>query len=85
MESNGNAHVRIRDSHYAQSSAEIIELRKQATRRKITYILVGMYGACVGYLVVYGDPNVQGIALGSLSSIVAAVVGFYFAGKANDA
>ena len=70
-----------RDMDTVQSTDDVVELRKQQTRRIVTYALVGTYCAITAYLIFAGAEQMQASALSGLLGVVASVIGFYFGAK----
>ena len=65
----------------ATSPADVMELRKQETRRRITYIVVGVLCVASAYCIVWGSATVQNAALTGLLGLAGPIIGFYFGAK----
>lgn len=70
-----------RDMATASTVDEVVELRKQETRRRITYTFV--YTLCFAslYLVGFGGEKAQLFAYGGLLSIGSGLSAFYFGSR----
>ena len=69
------------DMQTATDAGDVIELRKQETRRRVTYIIT--FALCGGslYLIGWGSEQTQSLAYGGLLSLGSSIAAFYFGGK----
>lgn len=74
------ARTMSRDLIVAQTPADVVEMRKQETRRRVTYGLVGTFCVVVLYCTVW-VPAMRSEALTAVTAGAAAAYGFYFAGR----
>jgi hypothetical protein len=65
----------------AQSVDDIMELRKQQTRRRVTYIVVAVLYIASAYLIVQGSNELRSAALSGLLGLARPIIGFYFGAK----
>ena len=65
----------------AASAGDVMELRKQETRRRTTYMVVGTLCLVFAYLVVFGGETAQNAGLAGLLGLAGPIVGFYFGAK----
>ena len=69
-----------KDFAHAQTPDDIIELRKQETRRRITYAVVLTFCLAVLYLTIWVSEMRSEVFTG-LVGIVAGMIGYYFGAK----
>lgn len=69
------------DMTRAQSVDDVMELRKQETRRRVTYIVVGVFCISAIYLIGLGTAQLQAAAFSGLLGIAGSIIGFYFGAK----
>lgn len=75
------ATVRHKDMHAAESVEDVMELRKQETRRRVTYLVVAAYCVAAGYLLIWGPTDAGMAAFSGLLGLAGPIIGFYFGAK----
>lgn len=73
-----------RDMALAQSVGDVMELRKQETRRRVTYCVVGVFCLVACYLIWRGTAELQSAAFSGLLGVAGSIIGFYFGAKQTD-
>ena len=57
--------------------------RRQKTRERIAYLIVGTLCIVVLYAVIWGSIELKGTAIGTIGGIAGAAIGFYFKERAE--
>lgn len=68
------------DVDIASTPQEMIEIRRQATRRRVTYAVIGTLCVVTLYLVIF-VPAMRSEALTGILGIAATAAGFYYGGQ----
>ena len=71
----------VTDIARAQNVDYVMELRKQETRSRVTYIGVGIFCLAAIYLIGWGPRELQAAAFSGLLGIAGSIIGFYFGAK----
>ena len=69
------------DLSVATTAVEVMEMRKQETRRRVTHYVIGTLCVSLFYLIVAGEEDVRHVAIAGLLSLGNFALGHYFGAK----